>query len=329
MIFIGRRLVNVSERKNQSEAEYRYVLTRLRENGESIAVLGGEAEERRTIDRSMAGVLRRWRDLCIQTMRTTVVSQTSSYVVPVLPIILCAPKSLDGSMTLGEVMQAVSAFTIVQSAFNWLVDNYPRLADWAAAASRVASLMTSLDALETAEGPAGGGRIERTSTKDAALRLRDLSVTLDNGTAVVMAPEVAIAPGERVLVSGETGSGKSTLVRAISGLWPWREGHVKVQDDAKILLLPQRAYVPTGTLRRPRPIRRRRTRPASRILPRRSSWSASRISSIASKRTRPGTRSSPAARSSGSPSRGCFCTGPTSSCSTRRPRRSIRRARTG
>jgi vitamin B12/bleomycin/antimicrobial peptide transport system ATP-binding/permease protein len=250
MIFIGRRLVNVSERKNQAEAEYRYVLTRLRENGESIAVLGGEAEERRTIDRSMAGVLRRWRDLCIQTMRTTVVSQTSSYVVPVLPIILCAPKFLDGSMTLGEVMQAVSAFGIVQSAFNWLVDNYPRLADWAAAASRVASLMTSLDALESAEGIDGAGRIERSRTDDAALRLRELSVTLDDGTAVVKAPEVAIAPGERVLVAGETGSGKSTLVRAISGLWPWGEGNVQVQDGAKIMLLPQRAYVPTGTLRR-------------------------------------------------------------------------------
>jgi putative ATP-binding cassette transporter len=250
MIFIGRRLVNVSERKNQAEAEYRYVLTRLRENGESIAVLGGEDEERRTIDRSMAGVLRRWRDLCIQMMRTTVVSQTSSYVVPVLPIILCAPKFLDGSMTLGEVMQAVSAFGIVQSAFNWLVDNYPRLADWAAAASRVASLMGSLDALEKAEGAQGGGRIERRRTDDVALRLRDLAVTLDDGTAVVKAAEVVIAPGERVLVAGETGSGKSTLVRAISGLWPWGEGHVQIKDGAKIMLMPQRAYVPTGTLRR-------------------------------------------------------------------------------
>ena len=112
-------------------------------------MLGGEEEERSGVDRSMTGVLRRWRDICIQTMRTTVVSQTSGYVVPVLPIILCAPKFLDGSMTLGEVMQAVSAFTIVQSAFNWLVDNYPRLADWAASASRVATLMVSLDGLET------------------------------------------------------------------------------------------------------------------------------------------------------------------------------------
>src|SRR6266478_4285214 len=79
-------------------------------------------------------VLRAWRDICIQTMRTTIVSQTSSYIAPVLPIILCAPKFLDGTMTLDEGMQAASAFTIVQAAFNWLVDNYPRLADWTASA---------------------------------------------------------------------------------------------------------------------------------------------------------------------------------------------------
>ncbi len=250
MVFIGRRFVTVSERKNQAEAEYRFVLTRVRENGESIAVLGGEEEERSGIDKSLAAVLRNWRDICMQTMRTTFVSQTSSYIAPVLPIILCAPKFLDGSMTLGQVMQAASAFTIVQGAFNWLVDNYPRLADWSASAARVASLMVSLDALQRAESGEGFARIERSDTTGAALRLRDLSVTLDDGTAVVKDAEVAIAPGERVLVAGESGTGKSTLVRAISGLWPWGEGTVQVQAGAKMFLMPQRAYVPTGTLRR-------------------------------------------------------------------------------
>ena len=103
MVFIGRRFVGVSENKNQAEAEYRYTLTRLGENGESIAVLGGEEEERNTIDRSLRNVLRGWRQICFQTMRTTIVSQTSSYIAPVLPIILCAPKFLDGTMTLGQV----------------------------------------------------------------------------------------------------------------------------------------------------------------------------------------------------------------------------------
>lgn len=249
MVIIGRRFITVAENKNQTEAAYRYVLTRLRENGESIALIQGEAEERSGVDRSLKAVLRAWRDICIQTMRTTIVSQTSSFIAPVLPIILCAPKFLDGSMTLGQVMQAASAFTIVQAAFNWLVDNYPRLSDWTASARRVASLEVSLDALELAETGAVG-RINRGESEDAALRLRNLSVTLDDGTAVVNDAEVAIMPGEKVLVAGESGTGKSTLVRAIAGLWPWGEGDIEVRAGAKLFLLPQRPYVPLGTLRR-------------------------------------------------------------------------------
>jgi vitamin B12/bleomycin/antimicrobial peptide transport system ATP-binding/permease protein len=253
MVFIGRRFVTVSEAKNQSEAEYRYVLTRLSENGESIAILGGEEQERAAVADALGVVLRRWRDICFQTMRTTMVSQTSSYIAPVLPIILCAPKFLAGTMTLGEVMQAASAFTIVQAAFNWLVDNYPRLSDWTASACRVSSFMVSLDALERAENGEGVGRIARgemTDPRDTALRLKHLSVTLDDGTAVVKDAEVAISKGERVLVAGASGTGKSTLVRAIAGLWPWGRGRVEAAPGARILLMPQRAYVPVGSLRR-------------------------------------------------------------------------------
>jgi putative ATP-binding cassette transporter len=248
MVLIGRRFIAVSESKNQAEAEYRYVLTRLRENGESIALLQGEDEERNGVDRSFKIVLRAWRDICIQTIRTTIVSQTSGYIAPVLPIILCAPKFLDGAMTLGEVMQAASAFTIVQAAFNWLVDNYPQLAEWTASARRVASLQMSLDELERAE-IGRVGRINRREGKGAALRLRGLSVTLDERTLVADA-EVAIMPGEKVLITGESGCGKSTLVRALAGLWPWGEGDIEMPAGAKLLLLPQRPYVPSGTLRR-------------------------------------------------------------------------------
>ena len=105
--------------------------------------------------------MQEWRQLLGQHMRTTIVSQGSSLIAPVVPIILAAPKFLDGSMSLGQVMQAASAFTIVQAAFGWLVDNYPRLADWSAGARRIASLMVSLDALERAEDGNGMGRIQR------------------------------------------------------------------------------------------------------------------------------------------------------------------------
>ncbi|MEH2559660.1 putative ATP-binding cassette transporter [Bradyrhizobium algeriense] len=248
---IGRSFVQVSEDKNQAEAEYRYALTRVRENGESIALLGGEEEERDGIDKTFTKALRQWARLAGQHMRTTLVSQGSHLIAPVVPLLLCAPKFLDGSMSLGQVMQAASAFTIVQTAFGWLVDNYPRLADWNACARRIASLMMSLDGLERAEQGDGIGRIQRGETKgETMLSLNDLSVTLDDGTAVVDETEVAIEPGERLLVAGESGTGKSTLVRALAGLWPWGGGSVNFHPDRRLFMLPQKSYIPSGTLRR-------------------------------------------------------------------------------
>ncbi|TAU19223.1 ABC transporter ATP-binding protein/permease [Rhizobium leguminosarum] len=251
MAVIGRYFVHVSEAKNQAEAEFRYTLTHVRENGESIALLGGEEEERNDLDKTFANVLKQWALLARQHMRTTLVSHGSMLIAPVVPVLLCAPKFLEGSMTLGQVMQAASAFAIVQGAFGWLVDNYPRLADWNACARRLASLMMSLDGLERAEQSDSLGRIKHGETEgESMLSLNDLSVSLDDGTAVVTETRVEIEPGERVLVAGESGSGKSTLVRAISGLWPWGSGSVNFHADRRLFMLPQRPYIPSGTLRR-------------------------------------------------------------------------------
>jgi putative ATP-binding cassette transporter len=256
MILIGRQFVRLAEISNQREAEFRYALTRLRENGESIALLGGEKEERAGLSRTFNNLLEAWRVILHQYMRTTFVSSTSGFIASVIPILLCAPKYLVGSMTLGAVMQAASAFAIVQTAFSWLVDNYPRFANWSASARRITSLLASVDALERAEKRGGIKQIAHQAQADdntddkAALRLRGLSVTLDDGTGVVTEAEVDIAPGEKVLIVGESGSGKSTLVRAIAGLWPWGEGEVVMQRNSKLFMLPQRAYVPLGSLRR-------------------------------------------------------------------------------
>jgi putative ATP-binding cassette transporter len=250
MVLIGRGFVRVSENKNQAEAEYRYGLTRLRENGESIALLGGEEEERAGLDKSFGIALRRWRELLRQWMRTTVVSQTSAAFVPVVPLLLCAPKYVAGELTLGQVMQAASAFVTVQIAFNWVVDNYPRLAEWTASGRRLGGLLASLERLRRADAEETIGRITRTEVEDHALRLKNLSVTLDDGSAVVNEAEVDIEQGEKVLVVGESGTGKSTLVRAVSGLWPWGSGEIALKKGAKLFLMPQGPYVPLGTLRR-------------------------------------------------------------------------------
>ena len=197
MLIIGRSFIRVSEVQKQREAELRYALTRLRENGESIALLGGEKEERAELRRNFFSLLESWRFVMGQWMRTTFVSSTSGYVASVLPILLCAPKFLAGNMSLGQVMQAASAFVIVQTAFGWLVDNYPRFANWSANARRIASLIASLDALKEAEQAGGIKQISRGHHDNKALQLRGLSVTLDDGTGVVHEAEVDIAPGGR------------------------------------------------------------------------------------------------------------------------------------
>ena len=246
MLVIARSFVPTAEQKNQSEAEFRYALTRLRENGESIAILGGEKEERAGLAKLLANVMRSWRLLARQYMRTQFVSHGNFIIASVIPVILCAPKFLAGEMTLGQVMQASAAFIQVQYAFNWIVDNYPRLAEFAASAHRVANLMISLDHLDEAEI----GTIKRSDTGEAAIRLKDVKVELTDGTVVIDDADVVVKIGEKVLLAGDSGSGKSTLVRAIAGLWPWGEGEIELKSGARLFMMPQRPYVPLGTLRR-------------------------------------------------------------------------------
>lgn len=250
MLLVGHRFVAVSEATSQAEAEFRYALTRLRENGESIALLGGEDEEQRGLRQRLRKLIERWRRYSHQHMRSTVVTNANYLLAPTIPLILCAPKYLAGTMTLGELTQAAAAFVQVQSSFNWLVDNYPRFADWMASLRRVAILLAALDHLEAVGKPGEVEAIRRTELAGPALRLRDLSVTLDDGTAVINDADVAVEPRERVLVVGESGTGKSTLVRAIAGLWPWGQGEIAIRRGAKLFLMPQRPYIPLGSLRR-------------------------------------------------------------------------------
>jgi ABC-type uncharacterized transport system fused permease/ATPase subunit len=144
MLVIGRRLVRVFEGKNQAEAELRRSAARIREN----ALQDDNAGDRKELQASLENVIARWRDLCWQLMQTTLISHGNFLLAPVVALTLCAPKYLAGTMSLGEVTQAAAAFVIVQAAFNWLVDNYPRFADWTSSANRVGSLLLSLDELD-------------------------------------------------------------------------------------------------------------------------------------------------------------------------------------
>jgi ABC-type uncharacterized transport system fused permease/ATPase subunit len=148
MILIGRHLTHVVEIKNHFEAEFRSAGSKLREHGEEKTSSEREVEESLAVEAMLDQVILWWRNLCWQLMQTTCIAHGNPLIAPIIGLLLCTPKYLSGDMSLGEVVQASAAFVTVQSSFNWLMDNYPRIADWLSSANRVAFLLLALDELK-------------------------------------------------------------------------------------------------------------------------------------------------------------------------------------
>ncbi len=161
MVFFGHHLTSVIERMNQTEAEFRAAADAFREEAEHVEIRTSDIDKRNTIWLKLKAVLLWWREFCWQLVRTTLVSHGNFLFAPVVAWLLCVPKYLSGAMSLGELTQAAAAFVTVQGAFNWLVDNYQRLADWRSSAHRVATLLNALDELEAKELPGHSPSNER------------------------------------------------------------------------------------------------------------------------------------------------------------------------
>jgi putative ATP-binding cassette transporter len=246
---VGRPLIGCLEARNAGEAGFRYELTRVRENAENIVLINGNADERQTLIASLSDVVRRWLGVVSRESRMTWLSNGSSVLMPVVPLLLAAPKYLQGQLTLGELMQIAAAFAQVHLSLNWLANNAVRIAEWLASARRVVELSASCDELDAAIEAVAHGGITLGDSPDDAIHIEGLSIAEPSGHVVLDAPEIVIPRGQNILVQGEPGIGKSTLVRAMAGLWPWGSGRILRPRDARIVVLLQRPYLPPGTLR--------------------------------------------------------------------------------
>ena len=248
MFLLGRPLVRAVEHKAAGEGDLRYTLTRTRENAETIALIGGDDDERATIMNSFGQLAQRWIAVIGRQTRMMFLSSGNNVLAPVVPLVLCTPKFLAGEMTLGDLMQAAAAFGQVQTALNWLADNALNLANWSASARRVAQLDRAFSDLDGA-GARGKETIVLEDSPDGGFHILGLTISQVNGVSMLEESDAHFEPGDKVLVQGESGSGKSTLIRAIAGLWPWGSGRIQRPNSASIAFLPQRPYIPLGTLR--------------------------------------------------------------------------------
>jgi putative ATP-binding cassette transporter len=244
---VGRPLIKLNYDQQRYEADFRFSLVRLRENAEEVTLLAGEpAEEERLLDR-FSRVVGNWYGIMQRTKRLTFLTAGYNQAAVIFPFIVVSPLYFAGSMMLGGLMQIASAFGQVQSALSFFVKAYSEIADWKAVLNRLAGFDASMDWAKSLDTAAP--RVHHVADGGTALVTTDLTVNRPNGEEIVRASDLEIRPGERVLVTGPSGAGKTSLFRALGGVWPFGAGTIRVPSGAKLLVLPQKPYLPLGTLR--------------------------------------------------------------------------------
>lgn len=241
---IGRPLVGLNFNQQRYEADFRFSLIRLRENSESVAFYGGESQERvHFLDRFRL-VFANFRQLMVQQKKLTWFTSGYFQIAIIFPYVVAGPRYFAGQIQLGGLMQIASAFGRVQDALSFIVDTYPELAEWRAVVNRLLGFENHIREVHSLPG---GIQVKR--TENPALRARGLDVNLPNGEALLRSIHLDIEPGDSLLITGASGCGKSTLMRSIAGLWPFGSGCIAIPEDKKIMFVPQRPYMPLGTLR--------------------------------------------------------------------------------
>lgn len=245
---IGWRLVGIDFKQQQTEADFRFDLLRVRENSEQIALLRGETAERQRLLVRFGRVVENWLAIMSRTKKLTFFTASYNQASVIFPYVLVAPAYFANKIQLGAVMQTASAFGSVQGALSVFITIYRSLAEWQAVVNRLDGFEAGIGEARELATRRDGIRIVDTAG-DGAIDLKDLALRLPNGRPLLNAEQFSLRKGERTLMTGPSGSGKSTLFRAIAGIWPFGAGSITVPAGATLMLLPQRPYFPTGSLR--------------------------------------------------------------------------------
>jgi vitamin B12/bleomycin/antimicrobial peptide transport system ATP-binding/permease protein len=244
---IGRPLVPLNAERYAREADLRIALVRINERADGIVLHGGEADERRLLNGPVDNVVTIMTHLAGGLARLTWITSGYGWLALVVPIIVAAPGYFDGDLSFGTLMVVVGAFNQVQSSLRWFVDNLPQIADWRATLLRVVAFRDALAVVDTIG--ADTGRIEVVDSPPDKLELDELELALPETCATLDQSRVEMSPGERIQILGDAAAGKSTLFRALAGMWPWGGGTLRLPPRESMMFMPQRPYLPLGTLR--------------------------------------------------------------------------------
>jgi len=244
---VGRPLIRLNAEHYATEADLRFALVWLNEHIDSVALYGGESDEKQRLAVAFEKVLQIMLGIVAASTRLTWITSGYGWSTIVVPILLAAPGYFGGQLSFGALMMAVGAFNQVQQALRWFIDNFNAIADWRATLQRIASFREAMLAVDRVG--ANENQVELTEASEDKLVLENLEIATPTGCAKLDQPKVAIARGERVLIIGESGAGKTILFETIAGLWRWGAGRIELPPGKGVMFMPRQPYVPLGTLR--------------------------------------------------------------------------------
>lgn len=236
---LGSPLKKLYVEQQRREADFRFALARMRSNVDEIALLGGEEAERRTLDNRFGGIMGNWRRLINRELILSCFTYPYQHTVLRIPLFVALPAFLAGSVNFGGLMEVSTAFSSVVTTLSWFIFSYRDLADLVAASSRLDGFIAA-----TERGQAGGSVVQ---PGNGPLEVSGLSLRLPDGKPLLDVSALRVGPGEAVWVAGPSGLGKTTLLKAIAGLWPHADGRITLPGGSA-MFLPQQAYVPLGAI---------------------------------------------------------------------------------
>jgi len=247
---IGRPLIGLNFQRQKVEADFRFSLIRLRENSEGVALYRGEEGEHANFRQRFSAVISNWWSIMLKQKQLAWFTSFYGQMAIIFPFVVAAPRYFSGAAPLGTIFQTASAFGQVQSALSWFIGAYSSFASWKATVDRLTGFDRAIARAQVEANTQKGERAEATDpAAGSGLTLEHLALALPQGTPLLADANLRLAAGENVLVTGPSGSGKSTLFRALAGIWPYWTGKIGLPKGARLLFLPQKAYLPIGTLK--------------------------------------------------------------------------------
>jgi putative ATP-binding cassette transporter len=243
---IGRRLIKLDYAQEKREADFRYGLARLREYTEQVALLRGEMADRQHSSRRFRELVVNYYEILKQKMKLNTFVWYYYNASTIVPYVLMAPAVFSGQVKIGEFMQVVGAFNRVEGSMQWFIARYASLAQYKAIVDRLTTFYSAIGQAHALQQNSG---IRLPSQPGSNVTIPSLALDIPTGQTIVRLKDLTLKAGQSTLLTGPSGSGKSTLFRAIAGIWPYGKGDVGVPDGKSVMLLPQRPYLPMGTLR--------------------------------------------------------------------------------